>query len=306
MPYTPPISLLDDLSPEQFQSLELHSFLNILNVLSLQLGTLGFEEEPLGEMGAVLDTLDGFARALNRQDVAAFSPAAVEDFQNKVWAAVAEIEEGEGHGERMGDLSDSRELFQEIFEVMNARAAELDQRRKAPWAYQRFSIDELREDFDAFFSAVEKNSNGRFGITRNIAKQNDATYLIPFEIESDSGDHIYVPLEFKDVMRDLIANARKYTAPGGTIHAGIHDDGQHITFTVKDNGRGIPEDELPHVFEFGYRARNAQDRPTMGGGFGLTKALYVTHHLKGQLQILSRLGLGTTVSSIIPSAARND
>lgn len=306
MPYTPSIALLEDLSPEQFQSLELHSVLNILNVLSLQLGVLGFEEEPLGKMRGVMDAMDRFAAAIRTQDVDAFSPAAVEDFQNQVWAVFAEIEEGEGHGERMGDLSDTRELFEEIFDVMNARASELALHRKAPWAYQRFSIDELRDDFDRFFSAVEKNSHGRFGITRNIARQDDATYLIPFEIESDNGDHIEIPLEFKDVLRDLIANARKYTAPGGIIHAGIHDNGQHITFTVKDNGRGIPEDEIPRVFEYGFRARNAQDRPSMGGGFGLTKALYVTHHLNGHLEILSRLGLGTTVKAVIPSAARKD
>lgn len=301
MPYTPSIDLLNDMSSEQFQSLELHSVLNILNVLSLQLGVLGFEEEPLGEMRGVMDAMDRFAAAIRNRDVEAFSPRAVEAFKQLVWAVFAEIEEGEGHGERMGDNSDVRELFEEIFDVMAARASELAEYRKAPWAYKRFSIEELREDFDAFFSAVEKNSNGRFGITRNIAKQGQATYLIPFEIDSESGDHIEIPLEFKDVMRDLIANARKYTAPGGTIHAGIHDDGKQITFTVKDNGRGIPEDELPRVFEFGYRARNVQDRPSMGGGYGLTKALYVTHHLGGQLQILTRLGLGTTVKVTIPS-----
>ena len=90
-------------------------------------------------------------------------------------------------------------------------------------------------------------------------------------MESLDGDSLLMPAVFQDVMRDLIANARKYTAPGGHITAALYEDAEALRFVVEDSGRGIPEGELERVVRFGQRASNVGEVRTMGGGFGLTR-----------------------------------
>jgi signal transduction histidine kinase len=101
-------------------------------------------------------------------------------------------------------------------------------------------------------------------------------------------------------MRDLIANARKYTAPGGHITAALYEDAEALRFLVEDTGRGIPEGELEKVVQFGQRASNVGEVRTMGGGFGLTKAFLVTKQFGGRFWLASQLGVGTRVRIQIP------
>jgi signal transduction histidine kinase len=110
-----------------------------------------------------------------------------------------------------------------------------------------------------------------------------------------------MPPVLHDVLRDLIANARKYTPPGGRISAGLHSSEEGLRLVVEDNGLGIPRDELQKVVGFGYRASNVSDKRTLGGGFGLTKALWVAKNFGGRMWVRSRLGVGTRVTLFIPS-----
>jgi signal transduction histidine kinase len=127
--------------------------------------------------------------------------------------------------------------------------------------------------------------------------------MVNFGIESADGPIINMPPVFQDVMRDLIANARKYTEPGGEITAGLVDNGKELRFVVEDSGRGIPPDEVQQVVEFGKRGSNVDDKATMGGGFGLTKAYLVTRRFGGRMWISSRPGPGTRITISIPRPA---
>jgi signal transduction histidine kinase len=109
-----------------------------------------------------------------------------------------------------------------------------------------------------------------------------------------------MPPVFKDVMRDLVANARKYTTPGGHITFAVHESETELRFVVEDTGRGIPAAEIPTVVQFGRRASNVGDVRTMGGGFGLTKAVLVTKQFGGQFWIASEAGLGTRIRIVLP------
>ncbi|MFP4244276.1 MAG: sensor histidine kinase, partial [Ectothiorhodospira sp.] len=108
------------------------------------------------------------------------------------------------------------------------------------------------------------------------------------------------PAVFQDVIRDLLANARKYTPPGGRILAGLKDTGSELRFVVEDSGMGIPEHQIQQVVDFGFRADNVRDRRTQGGGFGLTKAYWVTRRCGGRMWIDSALGLGTRIRIQLP------
>jgi signal transduction histidine kinase len=112
---------------------------------------------------------------------------------------------------------------------------------------------------------------------------------------------IWMPLRLKDVLRDLLANARKYTKPGGRVALALHQDEARILCVIEDSGYGIPEDELEKVAEFGYRASNVRDYPTMGGGFGLTKAVWLILSWGGRFHIASGLGEGTRIHIELPN-----
>jgi signal transduction histidine kinase len=111
-----------------------------------------------------------------------------------------------------------------------------------------------------------------------------------------------MPTIFQDVLRDLLANARKYTKPGGRITAGLRQNSDLLRFLIIDNGIGIPPAEILNVVKFGYRASNVADRVTHGGGFGLTKAFYVTRKFGGQMWVDSAgvEGKSTRVEICIP------
>ncbi len=153
------------------------------------------------------------------------------------------------------------------------------------------------------FAAIEKNSRGRFRIIYNAALQQPQDYYVDFKIESSSGDRLRMPAVFQDVLRDLIGNARKYTAVGGHITAALHEDPTVLRLLVEDTGRGIPPDELAKVVHFGQRASNVGNVRTMGGGFGLTKAFLATKQFGGRFWLASELGVGTRVRIHVPRPA---
>jgi signal transduction histidine kinase len=198
------------------------------------------------------------------------------------------------------ELQESVANIQSVFKVLRVRTAEYLARFPQPDAWVAFDIAKLTDDFLNFFAAVEKNSKGRYRIVFNIAAQEPADYLVNLRIESVAGDTITMPPVLQDVFRDLIANARKYTPPGGMIVAGLADTGAEIRVVVEDNGRGIPPDEIQRVVQFGYRASNAREVRTKGGGFGLTKAYLAAQRHSGRMWIKSSLGSGTRVTLCIP------
>ena len=109
-----------------------------------------------------------------------------------------------------------------------------------------------------------------------------------------------MPAVFQDVLRDLVANARKYTAPGGHITAALYEDPTLLRLVVEDTGRGIPANELATVVHFGRRASNVGDVRTLGGGFGLTKAFLATKQFGGRFWLASQVGTGTRIRINVP------
>ncbi len=83
--------------------------------------------------------------------------------------------------------------------------------------------------------------------------------------------------------------------------AGIFQDAEQLRLVVEDNGRGIPEESIESVVDFGIRAGNAVHKTSYGGGFGLTKAYYITGKFGGRMWIESEVGHFTRVKIVIPN-----
>jgi heavy metal sensor kinase len=107
----------------------------------------------------------------------------------------------------------------------------------------------------------------------------------------------------KQVLLNLMSNAIEYTPIGGTVTLGLACVGDWARVTVSDTGPGIPQDELPHIFERFYRVDRSRRRTGQGGaGLGLSIAYWITRSHDGRLEVASEVGKGTTFSVWLPQS----
>lgn len=106
----------------------------------------------------------------------------------------------------------------------------------------------------------------------------------------------------EQVIMNIVSNAIKYTADGGVITMTAGVCGKQVFVKVSDNGVGIPEKDLPRLFERFYRVDKARSRATGGTGLGLSIAKEILQQHKGDIQIDSVYGEGTDVTITLPAA----
>ncbi|GAB1489419.1 sensor histidine kinase [Opitutaceae bacterium] len=289
------------LSPQESCLLDMHTLLNMMNVLRGELFLIGLNLAGKGDLlHRSLATCDEMVRSLSDaegvQSTLRNHGQSIEIIQADIDSALA------AHPEKRSDpdLIESLGNLESVFAILRARSCELIARLQAPGLWTAHSIPELRRSFMEIFSAIEKNSHGRYRLIYNVALKKPLDYYIDFKIESYDGEILWMPPVIQDVMRDLIANARKYTLPGGRITAALYGGKDWLTLHVEDTGRGIPSRELARVIEYGRRGSNVGDVRTMGGGFGLTKAFVVTKQFGGRFWIASEVGVGTRIRIKIP------
>jgi len=92
----------------------------------------------------------------------------------------------------------------------------------------------------------------------------------------------------------LLDNAVKYTPAGGRITVSLGRDSMGATLAVRDSGIGIPESELPHVFERFYRVDESRNRDAGGAGLGLSIAKWLAERHNATLEAESVVGQGST------------
>jgi two-component system phosphate regulon sensor histidine kinase PhoR len=102
----------------------------------------------------------------------------------------------------------------------------------------------------------------------------------------------------EQVIVNLLHNAIKFTAEGGTIRLSARSEGETVVFAVQDNGVGIAADDLPRIFERFYKADRA--RSSGGTGLGLAIARHLVEAHGGQIWAESVEGRGSTFYFSIP------
>jgi two-component system phosphate regulon sensor histidine kinase PhoR len=102
------------------------------------------------------------------------------------------------------------------------------------------------------------------------------------------------------VLRNLVDNAIKYTPVGGRVEMGGQAEQDSVLLRVKDTGIGIPEDQLPSIFdEFVQAHRNSANR-RHGSGLGLTICRRIVRALGGRISVESTEGRGTAFAVHLP------
>ena len=110
------------------------------------------------------------------------------------------------------------------------------------------------------------------------------------------------PARLAQVFANLLDNAIKYTPGGGHILLSleVNPTGDGIVITVADDGVGISEKDLPHVFERHYRGEKSLSRPGSGSGLGLTLVRGIVENHGGHVIVDSQLGKGSTFRVFLP------
>ncbi|MFO7446328.1 MAG: PAS domain S-box protein [Ignavibacteriaceae bacterium] len=130
---------------------------------------------------------------------------------------------------------------------------------------------------------------------RTIAAEN---HLINMVYELESEIYLIDKKLLTQILSNLLSNAIKYSPAGGDIKFKITGSGLNIRFDVSDNGIGISEDDIKHLFEPFHRGKNTGNIKGTGLGLSIVKKAVDLHG--GKLSIESILNKGTTFSVLIP------
>lgn len=106
-----------------------------------------------------------------------------------------------------------------------------------------------------------------------------------------------------EAILNLIDNAIRYTAPGGTVGLAVHDDGRECSVSVEDHGPGIPDAQQELIFESFYQS--GENPSLTPGGLGLTIVRAVVQAHAGRIEVRSRPGHSTTFKLIFPGQDSN-
>lgn len=142
------------------------------------------------------------------------------------------------------------------------------------------------------------------GIIDEFAPQatakNQKLHFTPFAVPTHiSGDQ----LQLKQLFRNLVGNAIKYSSPGGNITLGTKVEKEKILVNVQDTGYGIPAADLPFIFDRFYRVRNGKNSEEEGNGLGLAIVKSIVEQHSGQVNVQSEVNKGSCFTITLPLAS---
>jgi signal transduction histidine kinase len=116
---------------------------------------------------------------------------------------------------------------------------------------------------------------------------------IPFDCDADG---------IRAVLRNLLGNAAKYSLPdSGEIELSARREGLDLVVQIEDDGPGIPEDDLPHLFEPFFRVDRSRSRKTGGYGLGLSICKRIVEAHGGDIQATNNPGRGARFTLTFPA-----
>jgi signal transduction histidine kinase len=179
------------------------------------------------------------------------------------------------HSRRLGQLTE------ELFELAKLES------EQAPVQFETFSLAELVQDVAQKFRLEADQRH----ITLDTEIPQDAALV--------SADIALI----ERVLENLIENALRYTPKGGRVRLSLHPGAGRIEASISDTGRGIPADELPHIFERFYRVEKARGDALDGTGLGLAIVHRILELHGSLIEVESELGVGTKFRFALQSAA---
>ncbi|MCY8145938.1 sensor histidine kinase ResE [Bacillus inaquosorum] len=151
--------------------------------------------------------------------------------------------------------------------------------------YENINVNEFLEKIIRKFSGVAKE--------KNIALHQD--------ISLTEEEFMFDEDKMEQVFTNLIDNALRHTSSGGSVSIAVHSVKDGLKIDIKDSGSGIPEEDLPFIFERFYKADKARTRGRAGTGLGLAIVKNIVEAHNGSITVHSRMDKGTTFTFYIPT-----
>lgn len=150
-----------------------------------------------------------------------------------------------------------------------------------------------------FFISLSELVNSFYEDILVLAENKQQKVLVRIDDNiSITGDKVRI----YQLLLNLADNAIKYTPDNGIIEITLSKEGSYALFTIKDNGIGIHDEHLPHVFERFYRVDKSRSRQSGGYGLGLAVCKTIVEAHKGLITLTSNTSGGTTVVVKLPVA----
>ena len=219
-------------------------------------------------------------------------------------------------------VSDASHELRTPISVIQGYANMLDRWGKNDESVLNESIAAIKSESENMKNLVEqllflaRGINGKTQITCREFLLNDMINEVLEESKMIDEKHIYryynsekiiaygdISL-LKQAARILIENAAKYTDENEVIllKTGMNEK-EEPYFSVQDNGIGMEEEYIPHIFERFFRADTARVRKNGGTGLGLSIAKWIIDGHKGYFSVLSRKGIGTRITIFLPRSS---
>lgn len=216
-------------------------------------------------------------------------------------------------------VSDASHELRTPISVIQGYANMLDRWGKEDESVLDESIKAIKSESENMKNLVEqllflaRGINGKTQLQITEFSLNDMMTEVFEESKMIDKNHLYKYIEkekaivygdiglLKQTARILIDNAAKYTDEGECIilKTGISSK-EEPYFSVQDNGIGMDEDDVTHIFERFFRADTARVRKNGGTGLGLSIAKWIIDNHKGYFSVLSRKDIGTRITVFLP------
>jgi signal transduction histidine kinase len=150
-------------------------------------------------------------------------------------------------------------------------------------------FEDLREDLERTFRQLAQDKGLQFAIGVDPS--------LPPTLRTDAG-------RVKQILKNLLANAFKFTLRGSVTLTATPESPAHVAFAVTDTGIGIAPDKQELIFEAFRQADGTTSRQYGGTGLGLSISRELARLLGGELRLASRPGEGSTFTLVLPLADR--
>ena len=192
------------------------------------------------------------------------------------------------------DDIDVRDRFLDIIEMESARLSRLIDDLLILSNIETSQIGKARKDAIDMAKAVKEVCD-----MVEIRAQNKRVAVrssIPDNLPALYGNRDW----FKQMLLNLVDNAVKYTETGGSVDVSIHIIDEDAYIKIEDSGIGIPESDMPRLFERFYRVDKGRSRDDGGTGLGLAIVKHISIAFGGEIKVRSREGKGTEFVVRIP------
>lgn len=138
-------------------------------------------------------------------------------------------------------------------------------------------------------------------VTRELAPAAaDHELALSVDVPEESVIGFVDPGRMQQVLHNLLENSMRYTPAGGSIRVALTRTATEARIEVSDTGVGIPEADLPFVFERFFRSDRARRAYSGGSGLGLSIVRWIVEAHKGRVEVRSGVDRGTTVAVLLP------